>query len=302
MADKAETEIAGVRLTHPGRVLFPGQGLTKRDLALYLEAAAPRMLPHLRGRLLSLVRCPQGSEKQCFFQRHGGSGVPDAVGRFDVREKDGSIDDYLHVSDVAGLVALAQIGVLEFHIWGSRIDAIEKPDRLVFDLDPDPSVPFGEVRKAATEMRDALDAAGLASFPLLTGGKGIHVVVPLTRRHEWPVVKDFAKALATRFAEREPDRYVATASKAKREGRIFIDWLRNERSASAIAPYSPRAREGAPVAWPVSWEALGDVASAQLVSVATAPGHLKKDDAWQGYFDLGQSLTAKALRALGVEA
>lgn len=235
--------VGGVRLSSPDKVLYPQQGVTKRELAEYLRSVAGRMLPHLAGRLLSLVRCPQGRQKKCFFQRHGGAGLPDRFHRLAVPEKGGGTEEYLYIEDEAALIAAAQMGVLEFHIWGSRVDDVDRPDRLVFDLDPDPSVDFDTVKQGALRMRDALDALGLRSFPLVTGGKGIHVVVPLTRRHGWPTVKAFAKALAERFAEDDPDRYVATMSKAKRAGRVFIDYFRNDRTATAIAPYSPRARE-----------------------------------------------------------
>ncbi len=296
----AEDSIAGVRLTNPDKVLFPQQGITKRDLAGYLDDVADRMLPHCSGRLLSLVRCPQGRSRKCFFQRHGGAGLPEAFQRLPVAAKDGGADDYLYLTDRTGLVAAAQMGVLEIHIWGSRVEDIERPDRIVFDLDPDPSVAFGAVKAAATGMRDALGGFGLESFPLVTGGKGIHVVAPVQPRHEWPAVKGFAKALATRFAAEQPERYVATMSKAKRKGRIFIDYFRNERSASAIAPYSPRAREGAPVAWPVSWAELDGIDAANVVTIESARERLREPDPWQDYAGVKQSLTAATLRALGV--
>jgi bifunctional non-homologous end joining protein LigD len=292
--------VAGVRLTHPDKVLFPQQGITKRDLAEYLDAVSDRILPYCAGRLISLVRCPEGRSKKCFFQRHAGSGLPEELEAMGVRSKDGSSEDYIYLTGKPGLVATAQMGVLELHIWGSRIDDIERPDRIVFDLDPDPSVNFAAVKTAATGMRDALDALGLRSFALLTGGKGIHVVAPLTRRHEWPTVKSFTKALAERFAENEPDRYIATMSKAKRKGRIFIDYLRNERSATAISPYSVRAREGAPVAWPVTWKELDGIEAANVVTVENVYDRLRAPDPWKEYADVRQSLTAAALRALGV--
>lgn len=298
--NEAET-VAGINLTHPGRVLYPQQGITKRDLALYLEAAATRMLPHAARRLISLVRCPQGRAKKCFFQRHGGAGFPETIQRMPVRLKDGSTEDYLYIEDLEDLLSCAQMGVLEFHIWGSRVDNIERPDRLVFDLDPDPSLTFADVRDAAFHMRDALDALGLQTFPLLTGGKGVHVVAPLQRRHGWDTVKAFARALAIRMAEDQPERYIATMSKAKRKGRIFIDYLRNERGSTAIAPYSPRAREGAPVAWPVTWQELEHIEAANIVNLANAMPRLADPDPWAGYDDVRQGLRKAALDALGVK-
>ncbi|MPY73900.1 MAG: hypothetical protein GEU87_06545 [Alphaproteobacteria bacterium] len=301
MATKpAEESVAGVRLTHPEKVLFPEQGITKGDLAAYLDAAAGRMLPHCAERLISLVRCPEGRSRKCFFQRHGGAGLPAQLRMLDIPSKDGGTETYLYLTGASGLVAAAQMGVLELHIWGSRIDDVERPDRIVFDLDPDPSVGFAAVKRAAQGIRDALDALGLQSFPLLTGGKGVHVVGPILRRHKWPTVKGFAKALAERFAKNEPGRYIATMSKAKRKGRIFIDYLRNDRSATAIAPYSPRARQGAPVAWPVSWKQLDSAAAANEVTIENARKRLGDPDPWKDYGDVRQGLNAAALRALGV--
>ena len=295
-----EASIGGVRLTHPGKLLYPQQKLTKRDLARYLEAAAGRMLPHLADRPLSLLRCPEGQAGQCFFQRHAGAGMSDAIHRVDITDKDGTAQEFLTIADAAGLITAAQLGVLEFHIWGVHIDDVERPDRIVFDLDPDPSVAFPAVRDAALGLRDALDALGLTSFALLSGGKGVHVVVPIVRRHTWPTVKQFAKALAERFATQLPERYVATMRKARRKGRIFIDHFRNDRTASAIAPYSPRAREGAAVAWPVTWKELAKVPAADMVSLATATRRLTDPDPWDGYDKTKQHLTVAALNALGV--
>ncbi|MGE0666765.1 MAG: non-homologous end-joining DNA ligase [Sphingomonadales bacterium] len=293
--------VAGVTLSHPDKVLYAEQGVTKLDLANYLHAVSDRMLPHASKRLLSLVRCPQGAAKQCFFQKHGTAGLAPSLKAMPVREKDGGEDDYLYLTDESGLVRSAQMGVLEFHIWGSMIDDIEKPNRIVFDLDPDPAVGFEVVKQAAFRMRDVLDALGLRTFPMLTGGKGIHVIAPIRRRHEWPVVKDFTRALAIRLSEDAPDKYLATMSKARRKGRIFIDYLRNERGSTAVCPYSPRARKGAPVAWPVTWDQLGDAGTAALVHITDADRRLGEPDPWDGYFDVNQSLTAAALRALGVD-
>lgn len=299
--DEETARLAGIRLSHPDKVLYQEQGVTKRDLASYLELVAPRMLPHAADRLISLVRCPEGHRKQCFFQRHGGAGFPQELKRLRIRERKGGSEEYIYLSDLRGLISAAQIGVLEFHIWGSHIDDIEKPDRIVFDLDPDPSVGFDKVKEGAFLVRDALDALGLVSFPLLTGGKGLHVVAPIRRQHEWPVVKAFTGALAQRIADDAPDRYVATMSKSKRTGRIFIDHFRNERGSTAISPYSPRAREGAPVAWPVTWKGLGRIEAANQVTITTARKQIAKADAWDGYAEVRQGLKAAALRALGVE-
>jgi len=293
--------VAGVKLSNPDKILFPEQGITKLELAEYLEAAAPHMLPHLKRRLVSFVRCPEGRTKECFFQRHAGPGLMEAVKRMVIPGNNTGTEEYLYIEDVKGLVATAQIGVLELHIWGIHVDMVEKPDRIVFDLDPAEGLAFSAVTSAALHVRDLLDALGLVSFPLLTGGKGVHVVAPIARRHEWPVVKKFTAALAQRMAESDPDRFIANMSKARRKGRIFVDYLRNERGSTAICPFSPRARPGAPVAWPVSWDNLEGFDSAAAVSLQAAPGRFQEAaKAWKGYFDLRQSLTRAALNALDV--
>jgi bifunctional non-homologous end joining protein LigD len=294
------SRVAGVALTNPERVLFPGMGITKRDLADYLSVISPRMLPHLRGRPVSLVRCPQGRARACFFQKHAGSGTPESFGRVAITGKNGERQDYLLVERPAALVACAQIGVLELHLWGSRKDSLETPDRIVFDLDPGDGVDFAEVRRAARDLADILDEAGLRSFPLVTGGKGVHLVVPVRRRQPWPAVSAFAKAFAEKIVELDPQRFVATMRKSKRSGRIFIDHFRNQRGATAVAPYSPRAREGAPVAVPVTWQELAGLSAANGFSLADAVARLDAPDPWEGYGRLRQSLTAAGLRRIGL--
>ena len=296
-ASKSADEIAGVKITHPERVLFAATGTTKLDLAEYFLAVSDRMLPYCSKRALSLVRCPEGPAKQCFFQKHTKKGMPAALKSVPVPEGDGEIADYLMVDSAAGLVAVAQIGGIEIHLWGSRARTLEKPDRLVFDLDPDPSVDFDGVRAAARDVRKLLDTAGLETFPLVTGGKGIHVVAPLDASQDWETIKGFAKGVATKLAEHEPDRFVATMSKAKRKGRIFIDWLRNERGSTAIAPYSPRAKAEASVAVPVSWTELSRIEAANAFTIPDVLKRIKrKTDPWSGYFDVRQKISREALR------
>jgi len=257
-----EEKIGGVRITSSGRVVYPDAGLTKGDVARHYARVAERMLRYAADRPVSLLRCPEGIEGESFFQKHAGKGFPDAVKSMPVKEKDGGTEDYIYLSAAEGLLGAAQMGTIEFHIWGSARDRIERPDRMVFDLDPDEGLGFDAVKAAAQEVREGLAACGLDCVPMVTGGKGVHVIVPLRRVAEWDTVKTFARTFATILAERDPDRYVATMSKAKRKGRIFIDWLRNERGATAIAPYSLRARAGAPVAVPVSWDELAELVRA----------------------------------------
>ncbi|MHA7826045.1 MAG: DNA ligase D [Roseovarius sp.] len=251
--------IGGVRVSSVGRVVYPEAALTKGEVAEHYDRVGERMLDHAADRPLSLLRCPDGISGDCFFQKHAGKGFPEAIKTMPIEEKDGDVEDYMYVTTTEGLIAAAQMGTLEFHIWGAARDRIERPDRLVFDLDPDEGLDFARVKAAARQVRDGLDACGLQSAAMMTGGKGIHVVVPLRRISGWDRVKDFARTFAQTLAERDPDAFTATMSKSKRKGRIFIDWLRNERGATAIAPYSLRARPGAAVAAPVSWEELDDL-------------------------------------------
>ena len=297
----SETTIAGVRISSPDRVVFPKQGVTKIDLARYYAVAGGRMLEFAANRPLSLVRCPQGRSAKCFYQKHASDGFPEAIRTLPIEESSGKTKDYLYVADVAGLVSAVQMGTLELHIWGSAIDRLERPDRMVFDLDPDESVHFSHVRDAAADLRRALEEIGLKSLPMVTGGKGVHVVVPLVRRAEWATVKAFAKAFAATLAEAEPDRFVATLSKAKRRGRIFIDWLRNERGATAIAPYSTRARAGAPVATPVTWGELAGLETANGFHIRNMVDRLHEPDPWAEAVGWKQSLTKSIQSAMGLQ-
>ena len=265
----------------------------------YYAAVAERMLPYLANRPLSLLRCPQGRSKYCFFQKHDTGGFPDGLKSLLITEKDGSKEDYFYLDDLAGLIAGTQMNVLEWHIWGSRTADVEKPERIIFDIDPDEGLGFADVRAAATDIRDTLDALGLKSYPLVSGGKGVHVIAPLTPRAEWPEVKAFCKAVAQLLAKHQPDRFVATMSKAKRKGKLFIDYLRNERGSTAIAPWSSRSREGAPAAVPVTWQELADVTAANQFSLAIAAERAKASDPWSDYFERDQSITKAMLKAVG---
>ncbi len=294
-----EAEVAGVRLSHPNKLVVPEQGLTKLDVARYYEQIADRILPYLADRPLVLVRCPGGSGQKCFFQKHPGSGAPAALRRLLVKEKHRT-EDYLMVDDLAGLVMLVQMGVLEIHVWGSRADQIEKPDRLVFDLDPDALVDWSEVVAAARQVKLILDELGLKSFVKTTGGKGLHVVVPIVRRQTWPEVKAFCRAVSELMVGAAPDHYINTASKAKRKEKIFIDYLRNDRGPTSVAPYSTRARSGAPVSVPLAWEELTARLKSDYFTVANLSAHLAKQevDPWGDLPKSRQSLTAAMLKRL----
>jgi bifunctional non-homologous end joining protein LigD len=294
--DAGTLTIGGVRVTHPDKVIFAPQHITKRGLIDYYRAVAPLMLPHVVNRPLSVVRCPDGAGGDCFFQKHASAGFPAAFKSVSIKEKEAK-GEYLTIVDEKGLIAAVQMGVLELHIWGAHNATLETPDRVVFDFDPDEAVSFDTVKAAAKEMRDRLAALGLTSFALTTGGKGIHAALPLTPRHGWDDVKAFAEAMARTMAADAPELFLAEMSKARRKGKIFIDYLRNGRGATAIAPYSTRARAGAPVAWPVAWRELGKLASAHAVTVETAAGILMKRraDPWAEYFAVKQILPLEKL-------
>jgi bifunctional non-homologous end joining protein LigD len=296
MAHEQRDTFAGVKLSSPQKVLFADQGVTKADLAAHYERVAERIMPHVERRLLSLVRCPDGEGGQCFFQKHDSKGFPAQLKRMGIAESDGKKDNYLYAEDLSALIAGVQMGTLEFHIWGSRIANIEKPDRLVFDLDPDEGLGFADVRDAAFDVRDRLAKIGLRTVAMVTGGKGVHVIAPVSPRVEWSDVKEFAKGFARSLEDEAPDRYVANMSKAKRKGRIFVDYLRNERGSTAICPWSTRARKGAPVATPVSWDELKGLEAANAFHLADMEARLRMADPWAEADGWKQSLT-KAMMA-----
>lgn len=267
---------SSIKISNPDRVIFPDAGITKGQLAGYYEKLSAAILPWTANRPISLVRCPQGRAKQCFFQKHDAGSFGDHVHHVDIREKDGAVEPYLYIADTEGLLTCVQMGTIEFHGWGSSVADVEKPDRMVFDLDPDVSKDFEAVKKAANDLKRTLSDLGLVSFPMLSGGKGLHVVVPLTPEAEWPEVKDFAQRFALALSQAEPDRFTATMSKAKRKDRIFIDWLRNQRGSTAVLPYSVRARPGAPVAAPIEWSELADISSPATFTLKDADTLLER--------------------------
>jgi bifunctional non-homologous end joining protein LigD len=280
-APREAIEIGGVRLTSPDKVLYPEQGTTKRALAEYYLAVADHMLPHVARRPITLVRCPTGQQKKCFYQRHAGSGVPAELGEVAIAgfEESGA---YLYIKDAKGLVALVQMGVLEVHPWGALIDRPDRADRIIFDLDPGEGLGFADVAVAARDVRRGLEGMGLQSFLKTTGGKGLHIVVPIERRHEWPAVKAFAKDVAERMSADQPERFLSKISIAARRGKIFIDYLRNDPTSTAVAPYSTRSRPGAPVATPLGWEELTDALDPRSFNVETVPERLARigGDPW----------------------
>lgn len=267
-----------ISISNRSRVIFPESGQTKGDLADYYAQLAPAMLPFLANRPLSLVRCPQGRAKQCFFQKHDSGSFGEHVHHVPIREKDGDSEDYLYVGDAAGILTCVQMGTIEFHGWCARTDDVEAPDRMVIDLDPDEGLDFADVKRAAKDIRSRLSDLGLVSFAMLSGGKGVHVVIPLRRDHSWQAHASFAERFAKALGMAEPERYVANMSKAKRKGRIFIDWLRNQRGSTAVMPYSARARANAPVAAPIDWNELDDFERASAFTISDAAALLKRSE------------------------
>jgi bifunctional non-homologous end joining protein LigD len=287
---QAPRQRVNVKLTHPEKILFPELGVTKRELARYWEHVAEWALPLLRNRPLTLLRCPEGRDAQCFYQKHVGAAVPKVVPRVTVKPDE---DPYVMVDDVDALIGLVQIGALELHVWGSRAEHLEQPDIIVFDLDPDEELPWRAVVEAGFELKERLEALGLAAFARVTGGKGLHVVVPVIPGPTWPAVKQFSHAMVNEMVRDSPQRFTASLAKIRRTGKIFIDYLRNAAEATAIAAYSPRAKPGAPIAMPIDWEALDPNAREPLrFYLRDVPDFLRRrsSDPWAGFESARRSL------------
>ncbi|ESQ78387.1 DNA ligase D [Asticcacaulis sp. YBE204] len=294
-------EVGGVAISSPDRVVFPGTDITKKDVAEYYDSVAEWILPHIAGRPISMIRCPEGIGGQCFFQRHlAQSHIPHLKDTgIHVNGRD---EDYVMIEDEKGLISLTQWGVMEIHPWGCMADNPDKPDRMIFDLDPDPEAKWGDVIAGVEEIRSRMKEFKLESFLKTTGGKGLHVVIPIKPQHNWDAIKAFTRAVADSMAHDSPDKFVAQASKAKRKGRIFVDYLRNDHTATAVAPYALRARPGAPVAMPLPWSSLSDKLDPAGYTLENAVAHLRqrKRDPWAEMLTSDQALSGKILTALGI--
>jgi bifunctional non-homologous end joining protein LigD len=272
------------RFTSPDRIVYPDAGITKLQVADYYRAVAAQLLPELVRRPLSVVRCPDGIG-ECFFQKHHASKLGANVRAVPIREKDGGTADYFYVDDIEGVIDLVQMGVVELHPWGAHVDDVDHPDRLIFDLDPGEGVEWKALIAAARDIRVRLSAMGLESFVRLSGGKGLHVVLPIRPGVDWTQAKAFCETFADAMVEQAPDRYVATASKAKRGGVIFIDWLRNSRGATSVTSWSLRARPQAGVAVPLAWSELGRTRSGHDYPLPRALRRARtlRRDPWDGW-------------------
>jgi bifunctional non-homologous end joining protein LigD len=301
MPDGAPVIVAGIRISNPERVLYEEMGITKAALARYYESVAEWMLPEIKERPLSLVRCPQGPGEGCFYQKNIDAKFPADIERVPVELGGGGL--YAAANSVGAVVGLVQMGVIELHAWGSTTRKPECPDRMVFDLDPDVRLPWREVMAAAHLVRERLEDLGLESFVKTTGGKGLHVVVPLAPRHDWDEVKQFSRALADAIVAERPQDYTAKAAKRERSRRIFIDGLRNSEGATAIAPYSVRARPGAPVATPLHWDEVGGRMKPERYHVANVPKRLRglHSDPWKQLRRKPQVITAAMKRKLDLK-
>jgi bifunctional non-homologous end joining protein LigD len=293
--------VAGIRLTSPNRVLFDELGLTKEALARYCESVAEWMLPDLKKRPLSLVRCPKGPGEGCFYQKNIDKAWASEIERVSIPTSEGE-GTYAIANSAAAVVALVQKGVIELHVWGSTTRDLGRPDRIVFDLDPDMAVPWREVTAAARTTRELLADLGLESFVKTSGGKGLHVMVPLAVKHDWDEVKEFSHVVAETLEADHPRLFTSKMAKKERVGRIFIDWLRNGPGATTVAAYSVRARKGAPVSTPLHWDEVGGRLRPTSFHAANVVRRLHglHSDPWKTFRRTSQTLTASMKRKLGI--
>ncbi|MPM52747.1 Multifunctional non-homologous end joining protein LigD [bioreactor metagenome] len=280
--------IGGIKITNPDKVMFIDPEITKIDVIRYYEKISKRMLPYVEHRILSIVRCPNGISKSCFFKKHPTTESKGIV-TIRVQNSDGETEDYFYIENETGIISEAQMDTLEFHVWGSRSDELEKPDMMVFDLDPDEGMELSAVRQGVRDMRAVLSELSLRSYLKTSGGKGYHVVVPLKPAASWDKFHDFSKQVAEVMEKKWPDRYTSNIKKAKRVNKIFIDWVRNGRGATSVAPYSIRARKGARVSMPISWDELDNIAP-DGIDMKEALSRINGDDPWKNLFDTDQYL------------
>lgn len=280
--------IGGVEITSPNKILFENPEITKEDVVRYYAKVSKRMIPYMGNRILSIVRCPKGITAPCFYKKHPG---PDNKGiiPITITENDGEKETYFYISDVYGLISEAQMGTIEFHAWGSRIEYLDMPDMMVFDLDPDEGMNLEKVRLGVKDLKSVLDTLDLKSYLKTSGGKGYHIVLPFKPTADWHAFHDFAKRIAEVMEQKWPERYTSNVRKNSRKNRIFIDWIRNGRGATSIAPYSIRARKGARISMPITWQEL-DAVAPDAVTMEDALVRITKSDPWKDFYKTNQQL------------
>jgi bifunctional non-homologous end joining protein LigD len=280
--------IQGIKISNPDKVIFEEPEIRKADVIRYYEQVSKRMLPFVDHRILSIVRCPKGIAQTCFFKKHPGPGSKGII-TIPVTNSDGETEEYFYIENISGLIYEAQMGTLEFHTWGSRAEELEKPDMMVFDLDPDEGMDISKVRQGVLDIKSILSELSLNSYLKTSGGKGYHVVVPIKPVVSWDVVHDFTKNVAEVMEKKWPDRYTSNVRKAKRTDKIFIDWIRNGRGATSVAPYSIRARKGARISMPISWDEL-DTVTPDGINMGEALQRINGNDPWKDFFQNNQWL------------
>jgi bifunctional non-homologous end joining protein LigD len=295
--------VAGIGISNPDRVVYPDAGITKLEVARYYETIGDAILPHVLGRPLTLVRCPNGlvpgDPEACFYMKHSGVWAPPALRRVHIAERK-KRGEYLVIDDLPGIVSLAQMGVLEIHTWNSPADDVERPNRVVFDLDPGPEVAWPRVIEAARMVRASLASLELESWVKNTGGHGLHVVVPFLPGPSWDECLEFSRGLSAALARSDPARYTLSVTKAGREDKILIDYLRNNRGSTSVAAFSTRARDGAPVSVPLAWDELSPRIPPNHFTIRAVPKRLARlrRDPWDGYWRSRQKLSAALLKAV----
>jgi len=274
--------IESVKITNPDKLLFNKSKITKLDLIKYYQKIAPRMMPYLENRIISAIRCPDGIDGTCFYKKHLDT-KSKQIGRIYLPNNNGSKEDYYYIKDISGLIAEVQMNTIEFHIWGSKVEILEQPDIIVFDLDPDEGLDIKAIREGAKDLKKILDLIPLTSFLKTSGGKGYHVVIPITPSANWEKVREFSKNIAEVMVNKWPEKYTENVRKINRQGKIFIDWMRNIKGATSVAPYSVRTKEKGSVSMPISWSEL-DKINPDIITMNEAIKRLKRKDPWEDFY------------------
>lgn len=278
--------VEGIKITNPDKVIYKKPETTKYEIAEYYKKVSSRMMPYLKHRLISTIRCPEGIDGVCFFKKHLDSHSPD-IAKIDVPNKSGKKEDYYYITDTPGIISEVQMNSYEFHIWSSQVTNINHPNVLVFDLDPDEGIKTSKIREAAKDLKSILDELSLKSYIKTSGGKGYHILVPTKKLKDWSTFREFAKNIAELMEEKWPEKYVSNVRKAQRKGKVFIDWIRNTKGATSVAPYSLRTKNKPTVSMPIRWNELGKV-KPDGITIDDAIKRLKRKDPWEDFFEIDQ--------------